>query len=57
MSSKELRKWRESWGMTQKQAAAYLNYSLRQYQRFEEGQSPVPPRLQKYISLVGSGPA
>lgn len=43
--------------MTQKQAAAYLNYSLRQYQRFEEDESPVPPRLQKYISLVGSGPA
>lgn len=52
MSAEELRKWRKGHGLTQKSAAGFVGYSLRQYQRFEEGDAVIPARLAKYVRLA-----
>lgn len=42
MSRDDLIAWRKQRGFTQVQAAKFLGYSERHYQRFEEGTTPLP---------------
>lgn len=42
MTKKELRKWRESLGLTQKSLAHFLGYEKYAVMKWEQGKNPVP---------------
>lgn len=52
MTKDQLRAWRKSRDLTQKEAAAELEVSLPQYQKWEQGQAPVRRLAVKYINLM-----
>lgn len=51
MTRAELRQWRESLGWSQSRAALFYGVKLRQWQRYESGETPVPARLPAIIAL------
>jgi DNA-binding transcriptional regulator YiaG len=52
MTGEQLRKLREELGLTPTQAAAAVAVSARTWSRWEASAKPVPPPMQKLISLT-----
>ncbi len=53
MTAAELRAWRKTHGMTQKQAAKWVGVSERTWIRFEAGERDVPKWLRIIVALTG----
>lgn len=52
MTPHQLKLWRKAHNMTQVQAADELECTRSQYQRWEDGRSPVNKLAAKYIDLL-----
>ena len=52
MSRDDLIRWRKRREFTQVEAADYLGYSERHYQRFEAGDAALPPPLVKRLEVA-----
>lgn len=50
MTRRQLREWRESRGLSQSVAAEWYGVTLRQWQRWESGETPIPPQLPRIIA-------
>lgn len=51
MTRRQLRAWRLSLAWTQSEAATFYGVQLRQWQRYEAGDTPIPANLPRIIKL------
>lgn len=56
LNAGELRAWRKLNNFTQEQAAEFVGYSLRHYQRFEEEDAEIPYRLSRFVAVADVKP-
>jgi len=52
MTKEQIKAWRKTAKLTQVEAAKHLCISRAQYQQWEDGRTPVPPLVDKYIGSL-----